>query len=296
MEGFSVHVNVRHIILQSLSLKSEKIFALIHNLSPSAKISKNTVSLRTAKNYAIMRFLLFKEIQGFFSSLVGYIVIIVFIIVNSLFMWVFPGDYNVLDSGYASMDSLFMLAPWVFLFLVPAITMRSFAEEKKSGTMEFLLTKPLSDTQIILAKYFGALILVLLALIPTLIFYWSVSELGNPPGNIDTGGTLGASIGLLCLAAIYVAIGIFASSITDNQIIAFIVAVLLSFSAFMGFDFLSSLPGLQSFDSFIISLGINDHYKSISRGVIDSRDMFYYLIVISFFLLITRFKLQSRNW
>jgi len=243
-----------------------------------------------------MRVLLLKEIQGFFSSLIGYIVIVVFLITNSMFMWIFPGDYNILDSGYASLDSLFTLAPWVFLFLVPAITMRSFSEEKKAGTMEFLLTKPLTDLQIILAKYLGGLILVILSLLPTLVFYWSVSALGNPPGNIDSGGTLGASLGLFFLAAIYVAIGIFASSLSDNQIIAFIIAVLLSFTAYMGFDFLSSLPGLGSFDAFILSLGINDHYKSISRGVIDSRDMIYYAIVIIFFLLVTRFKLQSRHW
>ncbi len=243
-----------------------------------------------------MRVLLLKEIQGFFSSLIGYIVIAVFLITNSLFLWIFPGDYNIPDSGYASLDSLFTLAPWIFLFLVPAITMRSFSEEKKTGTMEFLLTKPLTDLQIILAKYFGALILVILSLLPTLIFYWSVSALGNPPGNIDSGGTLGAALGLFFLGAIYVAIGIFASSLSDNQIIAFIVAVILSFTVYMGFDFLSSLPGLQSFDAFVLSLGINDHYKSISRGVIDSRDILYYSVVIVFFLLVTRFKLQSRYW
>lgn len=243
-----------------------------------------------------MRVLLLKEIREFFSSLIGYIVIAVFLITNSMFMWIFPGDYNILDSGYASLDSLFTLAPWIFLFLVPAITMRSFSEENKTGTMEFLLTKPLTDLQIILAKYFGALILVILSLLPTLVFYWSVSSLGNPPGNIDSGGTLGAALGLFFLAAIYVAIGIFASSLSDNQIIAFIIAVVLSFTVYMGFEFLSSLPGLQSFDAIVLSLGINDHYKSISRGVIDSRDILYYLVVIVFFLLVTRFKLQSRYW
>ena len=174
-----------------------------------------------------MRVLLFKEIRGFFSSLTGYIVIIVFLVANSLFMWVFPGDLNVLDSGYASLDSLFTLAPWIFLFLVPAVTMRMFAEEKRAGTLEFLLTKPLSDLQIILAKYFGALLLVLLSLLPCLIYYWSVSSLGNPTGNLDSGGTWGAFIGLFFLAAIYVAIGVLASALSENQIIAFIIAVLL---------------------------------------------------------------------
>ena len=243
-----------------------------------------------------MRVLLYKEIRGFFSSLTGYIVIIVFLVANSLFMWVFPGNLNVLDSGYASLDSLFTMAPWIFLFLVPAVTMRTFAEEKRAGTLEFLLTKPLSDLQVILAKYLGALILVLLSLLPCLVYYWSVSTLGNPPGNLDTGGTWGAFIGLFFLAAIYVAIGVLASALSENQIIAFIVAVLLSFLLYTGFDYLASLPALQSFDTFILNLGINEHYKSISRGVIDSRDIIYYLSVISMFILITKIKLQSRNW
>jgi len=243
-----------------------------------------------------MRVLLLKEIRGFFSSLTGYIVIIVFMLTNSLFMWVFPGDLNVLDSGYASLDSLFTMAPWIFLFLVPAITMRTFAEEKRGGTMEFLLTKPLTDLQIILAKYFGALILAILALLPCLIFYWSLSKLGNPPGNLDSGGTWGAFIGLFFLAAVYTAIGVFVSSLSDNQIIAFIVALLTSFFFYMGFDFLASLPVLQSFDTFILNLGINEHYKSISRGVVDSRDIIYYLALISFFIIITKLRLQSRNW
>jgi ABC-2 type transport system permease protein len=174
--------------------------------------------------------------------------------------------------------------------------MRSFAEEKRAGTMEFLLTKPLTDLQIILAKYLGGLILVLLSLIPCLIYYWSVSALGNPPGNLDTGGTWGAFLGLFFLAAIYVAIGVLASALSDNQIIAFIIAVLLSFLLYMGFDYLASLPMLQSFDAFVLNLGINEHYKSISRGVVDSRDIIYYLVVIAFFIIITKIKLQSRNW
>jgi gliding motility-associated ABC transporter permease protein GldF len=243
-----------------------------------------------------MRVLLFKEIRGFFSSLTGYIVIIVFLVTNSLFMWVFPGDLNVLDSGYASLDSLFTMAPWIFLFLVPAITMRMFAEEKRAGTLEFLLTKPLSDLKVILAKYFAGLILVLLSLLPCLIYYWTVFTLGNPQGNLDTGGTWGAFIGLFFLAAIYVAIGVLASAYTENQIVSFIVAVLLSFLVYSGFDYLSAVPGLHAFDAFILNLGINEHYKSISRGVIDSRDIIYYLAVISLFILITKIKLQSRNW
>jgi ABC-2 type transport system permease protein len=243
-----------------------------------------------------MRVLLLKEIRGFFSSLTGYIVIIVFLVTNSLFMWVFPNDLNVLDSGYASLDSLFIMAPLIFLFLVPAITMRAFAEEQKGGTMEFLLTKPITDLQIIFAKYLGCLLLVLLSLVPCLIYYWSVSTLGNPPGNLDAGATWGAFLGLFFLAAIYVAIGVFISSLTNNQIVAFIITVVLAFILYTGFDYIASLPAIQGMATFILNIGINEHYKSISRGVVDSRDVIYYLGVISFFILLTKIRLQSRNW
>lgn len=240
--------------------------------------------------------LLKKEISGFFSSLTGYIVIIVFLLVNSLFMWIFPGNNNVLDGGYATLDSLFTIAPWIFLFLAPAVTMRMFADEKRTGTIELLLTRPLSDFQIIFAKYMAALILVLFSLIPTLIYFYSIYQLGNPAGNIDTGGTWGSYIGLFFLAAIYVAIGVLSSSITDNQIVAFIVGMLLCFLVYIGFDFLGELAVFKSIDSFIVNLGINEHYKSMSRGVIDGRDIIYFVSVIAFFLLITKAILQSRKW
>lgn len=237
-----------------------------------------------------------KEINVFFSTLTGYIVIAVFLVANSLFMWIFPGELNISDSGYASIDTLFVIAPWVFLFLVPAVTMRSFAEEKKSGTMELLFTRPLSDIQIILAKYLAGLILVLFALIPCLVFFVSVYLLGNPVGNIDTGGTWGSFIGLFFLAAVYVAIGVFSSSLTDNQVIAFIIAVLISFILYIGFDYISSIAVFRSVDQFILTLGINEHYKSMSRGVLDSRDIVYYFLVISLFLLFTKIVIQSRKW
>jgi ABC-2 type transport system permease protein len=243
-----------------------------------------------------MGVLLLKEIRSFFSTITGYVVIVVFLAINSLFLWVLPGNYNIFDSGYATLDSFFTLAPWVFLFLIPAITMRSFSEEKRNGTIEFLFTKPVTDFQIILAKYLGALALVALALLPCVVFYVSVSQLGSPPGNLDTGGTYGAFLGLFFLAAIYVAIGIFASAITDNQIVAFIVAVLLCFFVYIGFDFLAEIPGLQKIDSLLLNMGINEHYKSISRGVLDSRDLVYYFLSVSVFLLLTRTKLQARNW
>jgi ABC-2 type transport system permease protein len=242
--------------------------------------------------FAIFR----KEISGFFSSLTGYIVIIVFLLVNSLFMWVFPGDLNILDSGYAGLDTLFFLSPWVFLFLVPAVTMRMIAEEKRIGTIELLFSKPVSEREIIWGKYLAAVSLVLLSLLPCLIYYFSVYVLGETPGNLDRGGTWGAFLGLFFLAAIYASAGIFASSLTDNQVIAFILAVLICFVLFMGFDSFAYLPGLKKLDQFVIGLGINEHYKSISRGVLDIKDVIYFIAVSVIFNEATRLALLSRKW
>jgi ABC-2 type transport system permease protein len=237
-----------------------------------------------------------KEISGFFSSLTGYIVIIVFLLINSLFMWVFPGEWNILDSGYAGLDTLFFLSPWVFMFLVPAVTMRMIAEEKRLGTIELIYSRPITERGIIYGKYFASVVLVLLALLPGLIYYFSVYHLGESPGNLDQGGTAGSFIGLFFLASVYASAGIFASSLTDNQVIAFILAVLLCFILFMGFDSFAYLPGLKNIDEFVIRLGINEHYKSISRGVIDIKDIIYFAAVVVFFNEATRFHLISRKW
>jgi ABC-2 type transport system permease protein len=242
--------------------------------------------------FAIFR----KEINGFFSSLTGYIVIIVFLLVNSLFMWVFPGEWNIPDSGYAGLDTLFFLSPWLFLFLVPAVTMRMIAEEKRLGTIELIFSRPVTDREIIYGKYFASVILVLLALLPGIIYYISVCRLGESPGNLDKGGTLGAFIGLLFLASIYVSAGIFASSLTDNQVIAFILALFICFIMYMGFDSFAYLPGLKKIDEFVIRLGINEHYKSMSRGVIDIKDVAYFLAVIGIFNESTVIVLLSRRW
>jgi len=242
--------------------------------------------------FAIFR----KEISGFFSTLTGYIVIIVFLLINSLFMWVFPGEWNILDSGYAGLDTLFFLSPWIFLFLVPSVTMRMIAEEKRLGTLELIYSKPLTERGIVYGKYFASVALVLLALIPGLIYYFSVYMLGESPGNLDKGGTAGAFIGLFFLAAVYVSAGIFASSLTDNQVVAFIIAVIISFFLFMGFDSFAYLPGLRKIDEFVIRLGINEHYKSISRGVIDLKDIIYFIAVLVAFNEATRLVLLSRKW
>ena len=198
-----------------------------------------------------------KEISTFFSTLTGYVVIIVFLIANSLFMWVFKGNMNILDSGHANLDTLFVMAPWIFLFLVPAITMRIFAEEKRSGTLELLLTQPIPEMHIVLAKYFASLVLILFSLLPTLVFYYSVHRLGSPPGNLDTGGIWGSYVGLFLLASVYASVGIFISSLTDNQIISFIVAVLISFFLYTGFDLISSMDLFGNLDSLLLKLGIN---------------------------------------
>ena len=236
------------------------------------------------------------EISGFFSTLTGYIVIIVFLLLNGLFIWVFPGENNILETGYASLNSLFTLAPWIFLFLVPAVTMRSIAEERKTGTMELLLTRPLSDLQVILAKYFAGVLLVILALLPTLVYIFSVYWLGNPKGNLDTGATWGSYLGLFFLATIYVSIGIFSSSLTDNQIVAFIIAVLICFLVYIGFDFIGSMTAFQGINNIILNLGIEEHYRSISRGVVDSRDVVYFIGVNVIFITFTWLKLDSRKW
>jgi len=240
--------------------------------------------------------LISKEIRSFLGSLIGYIVIVVFLTIIGLLMWVFPGGTNVLDGGYASIDALFYIAPWIFMFLVPAITMRLFAEESRTGTIELLLTKPLTDFQIVLAKYIAGFTLVFFSLLPTLVYFYSVYQLGNPIGNIDVGGTMGSYFGLLFLASVFVAIGVFASAITKNQIISFIVAVFLCSFCYVGFELISSLEFFGSVDDIILKLGINEHYISMSRGVIDTRDVVYFLSTIGLFLILTKTVLSSRKW
>ena len=242
--------------------------------------------------YALFR----KEISNFLSSLIGIMVVVVFLLITGLFLWVFQSDFNVLDYGYASLDSLFIIAPWVFLFLVPAVTMRSFAEENRTGTIELLVTKPLSDGQIIGAKFLAGVTLVLLALIPTLVYYFSIHQLGLPKGNLDSGGIWGSYIGLFFLSASFVSIGIFCSSLTNNQILAFILSVFLCGFLLMGFEFIYSLALFGKVDLFIKQLGMNAHYGSLSRGVIDTRDVLYFLSVIALFLGATKLVLASRKW
>lgn len=237
--------------------------------------------------------LFIKEIKSFFNSLTGYLVIITFLLINSLFMWVFDGPMNLPDGGYATIDTLFILAPWVFLMLIPAVTMRSFAEERRTGTIDLLLMRPLSGFKVITAKYYAATFLILLALLPTLIYYYSIVALGNPAGNIDKGGTWGSYIGLVMLAGTYAAIGIFCSSLTDNLVVSFLLAAFLCLFMCYGFEQLGTLFTMGKAGKALVSLGIIEHYRSMSRGVIDTRDVVYFMAVILIFLLCTRARLES---
>ena len=237
-----------------------------------------------------------KEINAFFASLIGYVVIGTFLVIMGLLMWVFP-EFSIPDGNYASLDTLFGIAPMVFMFLIPAVTMRSLAEEKQSGTIELLVTRPVTDWQIVGGKFLAAFVLVVISLLPVWLYYFSVWQLGAPQGNIDFGGTLGSFIGLLFLAGAFVSIGIFASSLTNNQIVAFVLATFLCFFVYLAFDYLSRLPiFFGKTDDIIQSLGIDYHYNSISRGSLDTRDIVYFLSVIALFFAATLLSLGKRKW
>ena len=238
-----------------------------------------------------MKAILKKEFNSFFASPIAYLVIGVFLLINGLFLFIFNDDFNILNAGFADVNSLFYLAPWVFLFLIPAITMKSFADEFNTGTIELLKTKPISDWQIVLGKFLASLLLVIIAIIPTFVYVFTVYKLGNPVGNIDFGSTIGSYFGLLFLVSTYTAIGLFTSTLSKNQIVAFILGVFITFFLFYGFDALSNSFGSDSLT--IKKLGINEHFKSISRGVIDTRDLIYFLSVTFFFLFITKIRLDN---
>ena len=237
-----------------------------------------------------------KEVQQFFSSLIGYIAIIVFLLVLGLFIWVFP-DTNIFDFGYATLDSFFNIAPYIFIFLIPAITMRSFAEEINTGTIELLSTRPVTEMQIILGKYFAALLLVFIAILPTLIYFVTVYLLASPVGNVDTGGILGSYFGLFFLGAVFIAIGIFCSSVTSNQIVAFIVGVFLCFFIYLAFGYMAQFGIFIGKNDYLVeSLGLSAHYDAMGKGVIDTRDVVYFISIISAFIVFTRTALASRRW
>lgn len=241
-----------------------------------------------------MKALLLREIKSFFGSPIGYLVIALFLLLNGLFLWVFENDFNILNSGFADLGPFFTLSPWILIFLIPAVTMRSFSDEKKQGTLELLFTKPLSTWEIVNGKFFGAFILIVLALVPTIIYVFVLSYFGNPQGNIDLGSTIGSYIGLLFLVGGYTAIGVFTSTLSDNQIVAFILAMFLCFAFYYGFEGIASFSG--SFGTFVSKLGMDYHFKSIGRGVIDTRDVLYFVSIAVLFLSLTVYKLKSLKW
>jgi ABC-2 type transport system permease protein len=231
-----------------------------------------------------------KEFNYYFASPIAYVVIGIFLLMNGLFLWIFKDDFNILNAGFADLNSFFLLAPWVFMFLIPAITMKSFADEYSNGTIELLKTKPISEWQIVFGKFLASLLLIVLAIIPTFTYVYSVYQLGSPVGNIDFGSTIGSYIGLFFLAATYTSIGLFTSTLSKNQIIAFILGVFLTFILFYGFDAIAySLDNNLT----IRKIGIHEHFKSIARGVIDTRDLIYFISVTVFFLFITKIQLEN---
>lgn len=237
-----------------------------------------------------------KELASFFSSLTGYLTIVVFLVLTGLMLWVFKSDFNILDYGYAGMDGLFIIGPFLYLFLIPAITMRMIAEEKRNGTMELLLTKPIGEMTLIWAKFLAGVVLVAISLLPTLVGYFSVVALGDPVGNVDSGSVAGSYLGLLLLGAAFVAIGLFASSLTNNQIVAFILAALMCAFMHLGFEAICRMGFLGSAEYVVRQLGMSYHYDSISRGVVDSRDVIYFASVTAVFMMATRIVLQSGKW
>jgi ABC-2 type transport system permease protein len=236
-----------------------------------------------------------KEIRSFLSSLIAYVVMLVFLLATGLFTWVLP-DYNIFDYGYANLDTLFSMAPWLFMFLISAITMKSLSEEKKTGTIEIITTRPITDLQIILGKYFAGITLVLFTILPTLIYFVTIFQLGAPKGNLDTGAIIGSYLGLFFLASCFVAIGMFSSAISDNQIVSFIFSLFLCFLFYNLFDLIADFKLLGSWDSVVAGLGINAHYESISRGVVDSRDLIYFIGFDLIFIWASKTMFESRKW
>lgn len=241
--------------------------------------------------YAVFK----RELFSLLNSLMAYITIGIFLSALGLLLWFFP-ETSILDYGYAELTGFFSLAPFLFIFLIPAITMRSFAEERREGTYILLATRPLSHWQIIGGKYLACLTLVFFSLIPTLLYYFSLSALGLPEGNIDGGAVTGSYIGLILLGAAFTAIGVFASSVTKNQVIAFSVAAFICFITFQGFDAMSGIFGLRDFETTLLSLSINEHYQSVSRGVLDTRDLIYFISFSALFLGLTKVVIGGRKW
>lgn len=236
-----------------------------------------------------------KEFNSFLNSLIAYIAIGVFLVITGYFVWISNDGQtqNVLDYGYADLSIFFSITPFVFILLIPAITMRAFSEEFKTGTIELLLTKPLSEWSLVLGKFLAAFALVVVSLIPTTLYYYSVYQLGIPKGNIDTAAVIGSYVGLILLGAVFVALCIWASSMTDNQVIAFIAGAALCFIFYYIISSLASLFG-GSIQNIISYFGLDYHYNALGRGLIDSRNLLYFLSVIFVALYLTKLKISRQ--
>ena len=232
-----------------------------------------------------------KEFNSFFTSTIAYLTIGIFLLINGLFLWVFDDDFNILNAGFADLTSFFYLAPWILIFLIPAITIKTFADEFRSGTIEILKTRPITNVTLVLGKFFAILTLLIIVLIPTFVYAYSIHELGNPVGNLDYGSISGSYLGLFLLASSFASIGIFTSTLSKTQVVAFLLGICMVFLFYYGFDAVSSLFGDYSYT--IKLFGMNEHYKSISRGVIDSRDVLYFMSIIIFFLFVSKQKLTN---
>lgn len=237
-----------------------------------------------------------KELSQFFSSLIGYIAISVFLLLVGFIVWFAP-ETNILDAGYASLDNFFYIAPFILMMLIPAITMRSFSEEMQTGTIELLATRPLTDSDIILGKFFAALALVVAAIAPTLVYFYTIYHLAAPIGNVDFGGIVGAYFGLLFLSAVFVSVSLFTSSVTHSQIVAFIGGSFICFVMYYAIEGLAKLGAFYGKSDYLVEqFGLFAHYESMGRGIIDTRDLVYFLSIISLFTLFTRTSLASRKW
>lgn len=234
-----------------------------------------------------------KELNLFFATPIGYMVIAIFLLINGLFLWVFNGDYNFLNAGFADLNGFFFITPWFFIFMIPAITMRTFSDEIRLGTIEIIKTKPISSWEVIIGKYLGSLTLIIIALIPTLTYVYTVYQLAATPDNIDFGSIMGSYVGLLFLASSITSIGMFTSTLSNNQIVAFLLGVTLSFFAFYGFEAMDGIIKSKDYD--IKNLGLYARFVNISRGVVDTKDLIYFLSVTFFFLFITKINFDKEQ-
>lgn len=236
-----------------------------------------------------------KELQLYFSGVLGYLIIGIYLLINGLMLWVFPGAFNLLEGGYASLTNYFGLAPWVFLFLIPAVSMRVFSEEIKTGMMELLAVRPISTVQLVVAKYFGTLMVVVLSIVPTLVYLWSISALGSPVGNLDWGAAIGSFVGLIALGAAYTAVALFASALTSNNVVAFVLGVAINMGMYLGFEALADLYKFSGWELVVRQFGFNEHYIAVSRGVLAARDLGYFVGLVLLFLSATIAVLSRRH-